>query len=105
MGMHHLSGFWPEYLSSCIPAVLQMRDHEVLHVSAGDRRTACWCSFHKLKWLCGFRGDVVAIRHQGFQPFGEGLPHCRMRHFQRLENVVLNVLVEGFAGDTLKNIA
>ena len=52
--VHQLSSFWTEYLSSCISAVLQIRDHEVLHVSARYRRTARWSSFHELKRLCGF---------------------------------------------------
>ena len=82
-------------------AVLQVRDHELRHVGAGRRQRAGRRGPTISKPLA-LPGRAVAGRHLRRAPAGSGWRKVALRHAERREDVLLDVVVERLARDALR---
>ncbi len=86
-------------------AVGELGDHELAHVRAGrGQRTGRSHRDHFI-WLGLVRRILVGLRHQWREVRRQRLLERRMRHSQRIEDVVLDVAVELLARDSLDDVA
>ena len=78
-------------------SILQMGHHELCHVGRTTAEAACGECGYDLKIDRGIGPKTIALRHLGSKIFRQGLRKSRVRHAERLKDVVVYVLGKRFA--------
>ena len=81
-----------------------MHDHPVRHRFRGSRERSGWSNLHPLKVL-GFAGaEVIAFGHERLKRLREWLAEGGAGHVQRVEEMLVHVIIEILTGDALDHV-
>ncbi len=103
--MHLPRGLLAQDARGAEGAVGQVRDHEAAHVGTGRGEAACRRRADQFVGLRLVAARLVALGHQRLQRFRQRLAEARMLHPERLQQVLVDVVVEGQAGHALDDVA
>ena len=104
-GVHLLCGRRLKNLAVAEPALLKMRDHEAAHVGAACRQTARRSHTHDLvRFRLALRGNRVPVRYLSLELLRQRLTERRMLHAERLEDALLDIVVERHAGNSRDHV-
>ncbi len=82
-----------------------MRDHEIAHVLCGSGDAASGIGFDKFERLRFVGSLLITVGHQRLEIFRKRLNERGLLHVERGKDVVLHILIERFARNTLNNVA
>ena len=86
--------------------VIEMGDHEFAHVRTGCRQASGRCRVDDLELLSLLRRRApIALRHEGLQVLRQRLPEAGVLHADRLEDVLVDIVVERHARLALDDVA
>ena len=92
--MHLFQGFRAENARAVVLAAFQMRNHEMRHIDAAGREAPGGRRDYDFIGLRGLRSERVPWDMSARERRRQRLPEGGVRHFQRFEQVRINVVIE-----------
>ena len=103
--VHHFRGFSAQNAIAVVFAVLQVRDHEMRHVLGGRGHRTGGRRADYFKDVRLFRSQFVALGHQRHEVGRQRLTEARVLHVERPEYMLVQIIIERFAGHPLHDVA